>query len=147
MSFIFELGQPSQPAELERYFRFRWQLLRAPWGQPRGSERDEFEDVAHHLMARIPSGDLVGVGRVHFADPATAQIRFMATAVAFRGRGIGTAIVRRLEQIARERRTGVVVLNARENAVPFYAGLGYSICGDGPTLYGSIPHKRMQKLI
>ena len=142
-----ELRPPSLPSELDSYFRFRWEQLRAPWGQPLGSERDEFDDGARHLMAWIASGEVVGVGRIHFPDPETAQIRFMATALAFRGRGIGTAIVRRLEQAAEEHGARSILLNAREPSVPFYAGLGYSICGGGPTLFGSIAHKRMTKLL
>lgn len=144
-TFRFELRQPSSPDELETYFRFRWQLLRAPWGQPPGSERDDFDDAAYHLIARLRSGELAGIGRVHLPDTRTAQIRYMATAEEFRGLGIGTAIVARLEQVARDRGARVVTLNARELAVPFYTGLGYSVCGDGHTLYGTIRHKRMQK--
>lgn len=144
-AFEFELAEPSSPDELEAYFRFRWQLLRAPWRRPRGSERDGFDKTAHHLCARIPSGKLVGIGRIHFPDADTAQIRFMATAREFRRLGIGTAIVERLERIAEAKGAQSVMLFAREAAVSFYEGRGYSVIGDGHTLFGAIRHKQMEK--
>jgi predicted GNAT family N-acyltransferase len=142
----FALTQPSSPDELEACFRLRWRLLRAPWSQPPGSERDELDETAHHVCARISSGELVAVGRLHFRDAETAQIRYVATAERYRGLGIGRAIVERLEQLARDRGATVVILNARESAVPFYERLGYAVCGDGPTLYGVIGHNRMIKM-
>lgn len=149
ISLVIEVGltEPSSPAELDDYFRFRWEHLRAPWGQPPGSERDEFDDSARHLWARIPSGEPVGIGRVHFPDSDTARIRFMATKDGFRRLGIGRAIVQRLEQIAKANGARAVTLNARESAVAFYEKLGYSVCGDAHTLFGAIRHKSMEKLL
>jgi ribosomal protein S18 acetylase RimI-like enzyme len=139
------LAEPSSPDELRNYFRFRWQLLRAPWGRPPGSERDEFDEASYHLVARIPSGEPVGIGRVHFPSAGTAQIRYMATKEGFRRRGIGKAILKRLEQIAQESGARIITLNARESAVSFYEKLGYKVCRDGHTLFGVIKHKQMEK--
>jgi len=119
--------------------------LRAPWGQPRGSERDEFEDAACHLLARNDAGEPIGVGRIHWNSDDEARIRYMATHRDHRGRGVGAAIIERLEQIARERGTRHIVINARQRAVPFYEKLGYTVISDGETLFGVIPHKRMHK--
>jgi hypothetical protein len=44
-----------------------------------------------------------------------------------------------------ERGAKVVVLNARESAIPFYQKHGYQIIGDAPTMFGSIKHSKMQK--
>ena len=142
-----ELSEPSSPHELEDYFRFRWRHLRAPWKQPPGSEQDALEDVAHHVTARDPSGEIVGVGRIHFPSAGTGQIRYMATEDEFRGRGVGSAIVAELERIATAHGARVVVLNAREGAVLFYEGLGYVVVGDAPTLFGVIGHRKMEKVL
>ena len=40
-----------------------------------------------------------------------------------------------------------MVLNARLEAVGFYERLGYEVVGPGPTLYGQVEHKRMQKTL
>lgn len=142
-----ELTKPSSADELRDYFTFRWQHLRAPWDQPPGSERDELEDTAHHIVARTASGELVGVGRIHFPDAETGQIRYMATKQECRGRGIGKAIANELERIARAHGARVLVLNARALAVSFYEELGYFVRGDAHTLFGEIEHKRMQKTL
>jgi len=143
----FELAVPSTPEEFEAYYRFRWQLLREPWGQPSGSERDETDAASDHLLARTASGEIIGVGRLHFPDASTGQIRFMATAESCRFSGVGRAIVERLERIAEEHGARVMIINAREPAVPFYEALGYSVCGEGQLLFGEIRHKKMQKAL
>jgi len=142
-----ELTEPTSVVELLDYFTFRWQHLRAPWDQPPGSERDELEDTARHVAARTSSGELVGVGRIHFPNAETGQIRYMATKPEFRGQGIGKAIANELEGIARARGARVLVLNARVSAVSFYEQLGYEVRGDAHTLFGTIAHKRMQKTL
>jgi GNAT superfamily N-acetyltransferase len=141
---MLELGRPGTPEALEAYYDLRWRLLRAPWGQPRGSERDALEDEALHVTAS-DDGCLVGIGRLHFIDAGTAQIRYMATLDAHRGRGVGTAVIERLEQLARAQGAHRIVLNARQSAVPFYTKLGYMVTGEAPTLFGTIAHARMEK--
>ncbi len=142
---MIKLSEPRTPEEVEAYFDFRWRELRAPWQQPRGSERDEFEDQAFHVTAHTLHGDLVGIGRIHRTADGNAQIRYMATLDTHRGLGIGRAIVGRLEQHARAIDAGEVFLNARRRAIPFYEKLGYEITGVGPTLFGTIEHRRMRK--
>lgn len=142
---MLEISSPSTPEEFDDYFDLRWRLLRAPWRQPRGSERDALESAALHVSVRDDTGNLVGVGRVHFIDSNTAQIRYMATTE--HGRGIGTAIVKHLEQLARERGAARIVLNARKPAAAFYTKLGYSVMGDAPTLFDEIEHVRMEKTL
>jgi ribosomal protein S18 acetylase RimI-like enzyme len=130
---------------MAEYFEFRWRELREPWQQPRGSERDEFENSARHVAARTPDGVIVGVGRLHWNADGTAQIRYVAASRVHQRQGIGAAIMRRLEQIAAESGADGIVLNARQIAVPFYASLGYEVIGEGPTIFGEIEHKRMRK--
>ena len=142
---MITLTQPTTAAELEAYFEFRWRHLRAPWDMPRGSEKDELEETATHLVARTELGEILGVGRVHRTAEGDAQIRYMATHDSHRGLGIGKAIVERLEQIALELGATQVIINARENALPFYQKLGYAVFSDSPTLIGTIRHKLMSK--
>lgn len=139
------LAEPITPAEFEAYYDFRWRQLRAPWGMPRGSERDNLEDAALHIAARLDNGEIVGIGRLHRDDNGDAQIRYMATDEKLRGAGIGRAVVTHLERAARERGLTRVIINARENAIGFYERLGYEVFSDSPTLIGTIKHKLMHK--
>lgn len=144
---MLQIGRPETPEELDEYFELRWRVLRSPWGQPRGSEKDEHEDAAHHVTARLPSGRLAGVGRVHRTGAGEARIRYMATEADCRGRGVGRAVLSRLEALARADGARRIVLNARDGAVGFYEHRGYAIVGRGPTLFGRVTHSAMEKTL
>jgi N-acetylglutamate synthase-like GNAT family acetyltransferase len=142
-----EVVRPQTDAQWASYYDLRWRVLRAPWGQPPASARDELEDVAEHAMICDDQGLAIAVGRLHCNSADEAQIRSMAVTPAHRGRGLGRLIVEYLEQAARERGVKTVMLNAREGAVGFYDKLGYEAVSPGPTLFGVIPHVKMQKAL
>lgn len=127
------------------YFDLRWRVLREPWNQPRGSERDNLDATAFHLVIQTPEGKPVAIGRLHLNSPAEAQVRFMAVDPAWRNRGLGGRILRGLEDEARARRVARIVLNAREDASEFYLGHGYQVEGPGETLFDKVRHVRMRK--
>lgn len=145
MDSDFRLSRPVSDADFERYFSLRWQLLRAPWNQPRGSERDEFEAAAFHLQVQDRNGSLIGIGRLHRIDDRRGQIRYMAVVDAWRGHGVGTTLLEALEQQARDWGLEEIRLHARQAAVDFYAHHGYSVVAPSHTLFGSIPHLLMRK--
>jgi GNAT superfamily N-acetyltransferase len=139
------LYEPQTEPEWSLYYDLRWRVLRAPWEQPRGSERDERDPESIHLLALDPVGNAVGAGRLHFNSPSEAQVRFMAVEEHQRGKGIGSVILRELERRAWARGASLVVLDARDSAVGFYARHGYEVLGAGLTLFGSVNHQRMRK--
>ena len=136
---------PQTDEEFARYYDLRWQVLRAPWGQPRGAERDELESSADHALITDDNGAALAVGRLHFNSPTEAQIRYMAVADAARGQGLGRQMIEYLEALARQRGASVIVLNARVEVAAFYQRLGYELLGPGPTMFGAIAHVKMQK--
>ena len=127
------------------YFDLRWRVLRQPWNQPRGSERDNLDETAFHLVIGTPEGKPLAIGRLHLNSPAEAQVRFMAVDPAWRNRGLGGRILRGLEDAARAWRVKCIVLNAREDASEFYMTHGYHVEGAGETLFGDVRHVRMRK--
>jgi N-acetylglutamate synthase-like GNAT family acetyltransferase len=96
-------------------------------------------------MIADDAGGAIAVGRIIFRADGEAQIRSMATAEDRRGLGLGRQIMEYLEQAARRREMRAIFLNARDNAVGFYAKLGYEPVGEGPLLFGCIPHTAMKK--
>ncbi|MBK9425143.1 MAG: GNAT family N-acetyltransferase [Bacteroidetes bacterium] len=143
----FQVSQPQTTAEFEQYFALRWKVLRKPWGQPVGSEKDELEETSIHFMATAANRSLAGVGRLQFLDDQTAQVRFMAVDEKFRGAGVGKLLMLEMEFIARKHGRTKLFLQARENAVPFYQSLGYLILEKTFLLYGEIQHFSMEKVI
>src|SRR5437763_16965986 len=112
-----QLRSPASRIEWDAYYDLRWRMLRAPWGQPRGSERDSLDDDASfHVAAFTPGSQLVGGGRLHLNSPDVAQVRFMAVDPGVQRQGVGSAVLRELEADARRRGCRQMVLNARDAA-------------------------------
>ena len=51
------------------------------------------------------------------------------------------------EQISTNKKIQYIILNARENAVPFYKKLGYNITEKTNLLFGKIQHYEMKKVL
>jgi len=139
------LRPPESEQEWEAYFELRWQILRAPWNQPQGSEKDELETSAWHVAAFIDNHKLIATGRLHKINKTDGQIRYMAISEAYQSQGIGCLILNALESQARQEGLNKIVLNARESAVDFYQKLDYRVSGREQTLFESIHHFRMEK--
>ncbi|CAN5559686.1 hypothetical protein BH20VER3_BH20VER3_16170 [soil metagenome] len=138
---------PLNPAEWESYFDLRWRVLRAPWDQPPGSEKDDREDDSHHLMIVGPESRPLAVGRLHFNSASEAQVRFMAVDPAAQGRGFGGVILQEFERRAKAAGATSIVLNARDDAQRFYAKHGFEVVGPAETIFSAVHHVRMRKEI
>ena len=143
------ITQPQSEQEFIQYYHFRWQILRQPWQQAEGSEKDRHENDAIHVMAleEDTNRTLLGVARLHAIDTETAQIRFMAIAASHRRRGIGSNLIRYLEQQAARSGKKTIILNARHDSLAFYRAHGYHVLGPAHTLYGEIEHCEMKKIL
>ena len=139
------LTEPHSEVDWQRYYDLRWRILRAPWNQPRDSERDDRENDSFHVMLCRPDRIPVAIGRLHFLSATEAQVRFMAVEPESVGRGLGSRILLELERRAATSGAQRIVLNARKKAVPFYLKHGYSVIGPAETLFGAIEHSKMEK--
>ncbi|RIV36039.1 GNAT family N-acetyltransferase [Micromonospora radicis] len=94
------------------------------------------ESVTVFLVARDPAGTAVGCGGLRHLTPGTAEIKRMYVTPTARGTGVATAILRALEEAARD--TGVRTLlletgTAQPDAMRFYEREGYRrIANFGP---------------
>lgn len=136
---------PQSAAEWDDYFDLRWRVLRAPWDQPRGSEKDDREVESEHLMIADVNSRPLAIGRLHYNSPAEAQVRFMAVEPECRGRGLGGIILSAFERRAKAAGRTSIVLNAREDAQRFYAQHGFRVVGPAATIFSAVQHLRMRK--
>lgn len=143
MAYTFK--SPETDQEWQNYFLLRWQVLREPWQQALGSERDEREDTAYHVMAVDNSQSIVGTGRLHRLANSRVQIRYMAVNPVHQGRGVGSHILMLLEEQARNWDCRDIVLNARTTHLGFYEKHKYQVIAETPRLFGIIAHKQMYK--
>jgi predicted GNAT family N-acyltransferase len=143
------IKSPKSQDEWTKYFELRWQVLRAPWDQPIGSEKDniEFLNSTYHAMALNENNDVLGVARIHLLDNNWAQIRYMAVSENSQGLGIGNSLIAYLENIAQLHKVNKIILQARENAVPFYQKNEYTLKEKTFLMYNQIQHYLMEKEI
>ena len=141
----YNIKQPVTNEEFKQYFHFRWELLRAPWYEPEGSEKDEIEDECFHVMICDERNQCIGVGRLQFNTSTEAQIRYMAVAKKLERQGLGRIIIDALEKQAKEKNITSIILDAREPAVGFYEKLGYVKKEKTYLLFNSIQHYSMEK--
>ena len=142
----FEIRSPTSEEEWERYDNFRWQVLRKPIKMSHIPLKDNLEEASIHLMGVTSEGKIIACGRLHLNTSYEAQIRYMGVSEDLRRSGIGSKMLKKLEDDAIKQGANQIMLNARENAVPFYKSLGYFEVGP----YESdiqIPHTRMEKKI
>ena len=138
---------PRTSAEFERYYALRYDILRKPWNQPPGSEKDELESDSMHAMLMNDQGELTGVCRMQFNSAEEAQLRYMAISGNMQGKGTGRLLLEYFEQIAREHKIRRIVLQAREKAINFYLRNGYSVVEKSYLMWGEIQHYRMEKVL
>src|SRR5262245_51814412 len=84
---------PQTGSEWDAYYDLRWRVLREPWDQPRGSEKDDLEDESEHVMIVGADSFPLAVGRLHFNTPSEAQVRFMAVEPRAQGHGFGGRVL------------------------------------------------------
>ena len=102
-------------------------------------ERDGRDAECAHAIAESAAGEAIGTGRLM----PDGRIGRMAVLRAWRGRGVGAAILRALMDEARRRGFRETHLHAQSHAKDFYARHGYVPCGD-EYLEAGIPHVEMR---
>lgn len=141
------ISRPQTTKEFEAYYLLRYKILREPWGQPLGSEKDEQEKSSIHIMASDNNKMVIGVCRLQFNSEQEAQIRFMAVEKNTQGMGIGKKMLDFIEKEAMTNGRREIILQARENAVEFYKRCGYQVVEKSFLMYNEIQHFLMKKII
>lgn len=140
------VAHPESKEELNQYYQLRYDILRAPWGQPPGSEMANDDHSAIHLCL-IFADLMVGVCRLHYNTNDEAQIRFMGIKSEYRNQQLGDYLIKAAENISKSNHCKTIYLQARENAVPFYERNGYHIEAKTFLLFDTIQHYAMRKNI
>ena len=132
-------------AEYEDMIALRLKVLLNPIGIPR-SYIDPQKEAADVLIGAFNEAGLVGCCILTRVDETTLQLRQMAVNNEAQGTGIGRAIVRFAEGIAREKGYRVLMMHARDGVLDFYKKCGYTISGQSFFEVG-IGHHKMEKQV
>ncbi|HTS79665.1 MAG TPA: GNAT family N-acetyltransferase [Myxococcaceae bacterium] len=118
-------------------------MLRKPMGLGRAAVLFPFDRESLHLVA-LDGERVVGCVLFHPEGPETGRLFQMAVEPERQGTGLGTRLVRALEDEVARRGFREVVLHARDTAVGFYSRLGYTPIG-APYVEVGIPHQNMRR--
>ncbi|MEV4938622.1 GNAT family N-acetyltransferase [Streptomyces zaomyceticus] len=139
----------------EACFAVRREVFVEEQGVPRELEYDTYDATAVHVLAVREDGLPLGTGRLLHgadavgrtgADASVGSLGRLAVSKAARGLGVGAALVRAVEEVARERGLSAVDLHAQTHALGFYERLGYEAYGpEFPD--ADMPHRAMRKVL
>ncbi len=120
---------PVTPDEFAEYYDLRYRVLRKPFGYEPDSARDEYDDMVCLQLAAFMYQSIVGVARLHRDPDGMFVVRWVAVDPNQRHRHVGSLLLQALEDEARCLGAKQIELVARNNALGFYAKLGYNEMG------------------
>ena len=141
-SVIFRIINLSSP-EYPEYLELREAVLRRPIGLRITEEELAMEKHYVHIAGLIDGRVCATTALV----PEEAnRMRMIQVAISpdVQSRGIGTAMMRLIDDYCKQRGVEYIWCNARESAIAFYAKNGYSAEGESFEKVG-IPHRLMHK--
>lgn len=139
--FNIEVRPVKNETELDDLYYQRWLVLRAPLGMDRGTEKDKYDNSAFHLVA-VCNDFVIGSARLRELSEELGSIAYLSVLPEFRNQGIGTKLIERLIEKAKEKNLKSLRLMSRMSAFRFYQRLGFSDIGE-PFDFLDIPHKFM----
>jgi predicted GNAT family N-acyltransferase len=151
----YEVRVAEESADREACFAVRKEVFVREQGVPEDIEYDAYDETAVHVLAVRADGVPLGTGRLLHGEAAAAKIGGdltvgslgrLAVAQQARGLGIGVALVRAIEDVARARGLAAVDLHAQTHALGFYERLGYEAYGPEYPEAG-IPHRAMRRVL
>jgi predicted GNAT family N-acyltransferase len=119
----------------------RRQVFIEEQGVPAEFEWDDFDAISYHALATGPGGEPIATGRLL---PDGHLGRF-AVLPAWRGKGVGRAVMERLLDEADARGLRQLTLHAQTYAEGFYVGFGFVAEGD-VFMEAGLPHRQMVRL-
>jgi predicted GNAT family N-acyltransferase len=155
---VFEVRVAVGPADREACFAVRKEVFVVEQRVSAEIEYDAFDaenaDTVHVLAVDV-DGQPLGTGRLLYGeaaadktggDPSVGSLGRLAVSKAARGLGVGVALVRAIEEAARERGLAAVDLHAQTHALGFYERLGYVAYG-AEFLDAGIGHRAMRRAL
>ncbi|MCB8904625.1 MULTISPECIES: GNAT family N-acetyltransferase [unclassified Streptomyces] len=155
MSSAYSVREALGAEDREACFAVRREVFVVEQGVPQELEYDTYDTTAVHVLAVREDGLPLGTGRLLLGADAVGKtgagatvgsLGRLAVSQAARGLGVGAALVRGIEDVARERGLTAVDLHAQTHALGFYERLGYEAYGpEFPD--ADMPHRAMRRAL
>ena len=131
----FLIRSASWQADRARLEYVRRQVFIIEQKIPESEEWDDVDENSSHVLAFSKKRDVVGTGRL---EP-TGKIARLAVVGEYRGQGVGSAMLIRLVEEARQRGFDQVYLHAQTHALSFYKKFGF-VSDEEIFSEGGVPH-------
>lgn len=138
MNDALTIREVAWPQARERLLAIRFRVFVDEQGVPAELEEDGHDPQARHILVSDGAGHDLATGRLR----ENGHIGRMAVVAGQRGHGLGSQVLRRLLQLARDNGLSHVHLNAQCSACGFYQRFGFQPQG---AIFddAGIPHQRM----
>ena len=86
---MFTIKIPTTHDDFKAYYAVRYKVLSEPWGDPKGTEKDDYEPISEHFMAVNEKQEVVGVVKLYKKDEEAGHVSHLAVAPEYQHKGIG----------------------------------------------------------
>ena len=131
-------------ADYHQMVAVREAILRKPLGRVFKPEELASDVKYVHLAGFGETGNVLATTLLQTISPQEVRFRQVAVAEGYQGKGIGRKLMEFAEAESRKQGFSEVILYARDNAVPFYERIGYTVEGEFAEEVG-VPHIWMRK--
>lgn len=143
---MIQIKNPKTRNEFKEYYDLRYKVLREPWGQPRGTEKDDYEPISQHFMAvDDTTGQIVGVAKLYENERGVAWLSHLAVIGSWQHKGVGKQLMDHVEELARQQGYKKIGCLARLNTTKYFENAGYRISGLPSHYFGTTQVVWMEK--
>jgi|TARA_B110001454_G_scaffold162316_1_gene151839 predicted GNAT family N-acyltransferase len=139
---VWSVRQAQWATDSEGLLEVRGEVFVVEQGVDVSVERDGRDGECLHAIAENPEGLPIGAGRIS----REGKIGRIAVLVAWRGQGVGTAMMHELLRQAERSGMRNTYLHSQSSAAGFYLQFGYLREGD-EFLEAQIPHLKMVRTV
>lgn len=139
---------PQTRDDFKAYYDLRYRVLRAPWGQPKDTEKDDYEPISQHFMAvDDEKGKVVGTIKMFEKEEGVGWFSHLAIDPAYQKKGIGLMLLETVEKVAKEKGYRVIGCMSRLNTTSYFEKLGLRTAGIPTNYFGTTQVLWMEKEI
>ena len=137
---------PKTREDFKAYYELRYRVLRAPWGQPKDTEKDDYEPISQHFMAiDEANGKVVGVIKMFEKSDGVGWVSHLAIDPAQQKKGVGKLLMDTVENAAKERGFHVIGCMSRLNTTSYFERMGFVTAGLPTQYFGTTQVLWMEK--
>ncbi len=137
---------PRTRDDFKAYYDLRYRVLREPWGQPKDTEKDDYEPISQHFMAvEEDNNKVVGVVKLFEKSDGVGWFSHLAVDPQYQRHEIGLMLLDAVEKAAIK--TGYTTLGclSRLNTTSYFEKRGFKIAGFPSNYFGTTQVVWMEK--